>query len=107
MVNPITDILDLAVANDGSTCYAVVQAEQVGANTSGVQGHPNEAGAQEVWRTTNGGESWVSRSPTTSNTSRVRYVAVAPDDPAVVVAAGTVNVSGTMTNYVWISFDKG
>ncbi len=98
-IQPFTDILDISAANDGTTIYAVVRAESL---------HPSEQNAQEVWRSTNAGETWASRSPTTSNTSRVAFVAVAPDDPSTVVAVGTANLTGTgFINAAWISTDKG
>ncbi len=100
-VNPGTDIMDLAVGNDGKTIYAVVQAQTAPLHPPAVSASDNTG--QELWRTTNGGETWSSRSPTSGNASSITHVAVAPDDVAVVVAAGTV--SGV--NWVWISLEKG
>lgn len=92
-----SDILGISAANDGKTIYAVIS---------------DEAGAQVVRRSTDSGKVWWTKTPLTptptdSDTPIISHVAVSPDDPSIVVAAGTANVTGNFVNHAWISTDKG
>ena len=83
-IQPSSDILCLSAANDNKTVYAVVKkgAEQV------------------VFRSTDAGETWSKKTPSSGN---ITHVAVSPDAPEVVAAAGLKDSS----NYVWLTTDNG
>jgi len=72
-----TSLRDMAVSADGQTIFVA-------------------AGANGIYKSTNGGDTWSALSIPSAITGNVTMVAVAPDDPDVVVFVG--NTTGLTTN---------
>jgi hypothetical protein len=82
-----SDVLDLSAGDDGKTLWAIVEKES--------------DGSTYVQRSTNSGQKFSKKTPADSAPV---VVAVSPDDPQVVVAAGEDDGGD---NYVWMTDDNG
>jgi len=76
------DLYNMAVSTDGQTIY-VAAGEEIKVGDHVVQ----DGG---LYKSTNGGETWSKVSPSSLKIDDVMYVAIAPDDPDVLVAVGDI-----------------